>query len=387
MSHLNTDLDEEFDLDILYAEEERANLLATHSDYYENQDTSILYDDNDNDEVVLVSAVIQTTTDTNMGKSSDKQDKNSDKNTDKNRPNDQTRSTSKTGISVQDYMARFAARSGKSAATPANSEPTASTSTATDSMEVDGACANPPTTFAAVVQRHDVDPTKVLTVFQTTYTKQPLTMPNFLWLRKTLRELISATNLSDTSITVKCPILPRDTLTGGMPIVPQDEASRDWMMRALQSITNGNTEFKAWRVGEEPAKEALNFYICDDHDALDDEEVMTLLHKLNADMPRDYDLESVTAQLDKYGHRRGRLFQIKAGDYVYAYCKTRNFMLHFSGEKIECITATEKNRRQRDKFEQRKAETASSKRTDSNRDPRRQPPPRGNDGASKKPKT
>jgi hypothetical protein len=318
-----------------------------------------------------------------MGKHNDKQDKPNDKG-DKNKHGEPNKNPAKTGISVQDYMARFAARSGKSAAASTNAEPAPSTSaTSADSMEVDGACANLPTTFAAIVQRHDVDPTKVLTVFQTTYTKQPLTMPNYLWLRKTLRELISATNLSDTSITVMCPILPRDAATGGMPIVPQDEASRDWIIHALQAVTNGDTEFKAWRVGEEPAKEALNFYICDDHDALDDAEVLTLLHKLNADMPRDYDLESVTFQLDKYGHKRGRLFQIKAGDYIYAYCKARNFLLHFSGEKIECITATEKNRRQRDRIEQRKAESANTKRSD----PRRQPPPRANEAASKKPKT
>jgi hypothetical protein len=167
-----------------------------------------------------------------------------------------------------------------------------------------------------------------------------------------------------------------------MPLLPQDTQSRDWIIRAIQAITYGEIEFKAWRVGEEPAKEAMNFYICDDHDALDDDEVLTLLHKLNNDMPRDYDLESVTYQLDKYGQKRGRLFQIKAGDYIYAYCKQRNFMLHFSGEQIECITATEKNKRQQARIELRKAENAKNRPTD----PRRQPPPRGNEGANKKPK-
>jgi hypothetical protein len=258
-------------------------------------------------------------------------------------------------------------------------------------MDHDGNPTNLPTTFAAIVQRNDIDPTKVLTVFQTTYTKQPIPVSTYLWLRKTLRELMSATNLADSSLTIICPILPRDSNTGGMPLVPQDEESRNWVTRALQAITHGDTEFKAWRVGEEPAKEALNFYIGDDHDALDDDEVMTLLHKLNADLPQDYELESVSLQLDKYGQRRGRLFQIKAGDYVYAYCKQRNFLLNFSGEKIECITAIEKNRRQQAKNEQRKADianaNANAKRSDRPTDPRRPPPPRGSEGTTKRPKT
>jgi hypothetical protein len=245
-------------------------------------------------------------------------------------------------------------------------EPTPSTSAAT-------ADEAPQPTMAEVLRRRNM-----VMVYQTHYTKQPLTGNNLAYVRRTMKQLLlarilfaDADNQGDPGANVDEDMadLPPvginwttgnlDPDTRGLALIPDDQASRTWIQSHVLTLTNEGTQFRAWALDENPAEYCYEMYLSEDYNCMEQDQVFTLLHRLNPGIPTDdYSVEQVTDMADKRDYNKGRLFRLKTGAVFHEYCKSRSFNLKYAGDMIQCIEAEEKQR-QANKKKAAAAATAS----------------------------
>jgi hypothetical protein len=211
-------------------------------------------------------------------------------------------------------------------------------------------------------------------IYQTQYSKQPLSGANYAYVRRTMKMLLLAQHeLADQALLNEDPSEEEllavpfgvnwttgqlDPDTRGLILIPDDQESKNWIKNKVLTLQHEGCQFRAWDLDEQPAEYCYELYLSDDYNCMDDDKALALLHKLNPQLPAtDYNVDSVTDMTDKREFNKGRLFKLKAGAAFHQYLTSKNFTLKYAGDLVSCIEAGEKQRQ----ADRKKAAAAASR--------------------------
>jgi hypothetical protein len=250
----------------------------------------------------------------------------------------------------------------------------------------------PPQSMADMLKRRNT-----VVIFQTQYTKQPLTAANYAFVKRTMKMLLLAQNtiqeaeeerhllgengqegqvnqVQPTCVNWVTGILDSDVR--GLALIPDDQTSKNWIQTKVLTLEHDGTKFRAWGIDETPAEYCYELYLSDDYNCMDDDQAINLLFRFNPGLPvDDYTIDSVTDMADKREVNKGRLFSLKVGASFHDYCKNKNYALKYAGDMVSCIEVEEKTRQNNKK----KAANAQNRQGASK--------PTGAGGYNKKPRT